>query len=79
MERLKLIETEAFETRNVVKFNDCEVTITEREVHEVYRLDHSAGPRLVIDNAIERTKDFIAKSREEFAGLNSILNEFTAK
>ena len=79
MERIKLIDSEAFETSNVFNFEEGEVTIVEREVHEFYAFDRPAGTRLIIDNAIEKTRTFIARSRSEMAELNSVLQELTAK
>lgn len=79
MERIKLIDSEAFETKNVFKFEDGEVTIVEREVHEFYAFDRPASTRLIIDNAIEKTKTLIARSRSEMGELNSLLQELTAK
>jgi hypothetical protein len=79
MERIKLIDSEAFETKNVFNFEEGEVTIVEREVHEFYAFDRPAGTRLIIDNAIEKTRTFIAKSRSDMAELNSVLQELTVK
>jgi hypothetical protein len=79
MERIKLIDSEAFETKNVFNFEEGEVTIVEREVHEFYAFDRPAGTRLIIDNAIQSTRNFIAKSRSEMAELNSLLRELTVK
>ena len=79
MERIKLIDSEAFETRNVFNFEEGEVTIVEREVHEFYAFDQHSSPRLIIDNAIEHTRNFISKSRSEFGELTTLLGELTAK
>ena len=79
MKAIKLIDTETFETSNVIKFEDGAVTVIEREVHELYRLEESSSTRLIIDDAIERTKNYISKSRAEFAELKSLMQELTAK
>ena len=78
MKAFKLIETETFETRNVFNFSDGAVTVVERETLESYRLEPSAT-RLIIDDAIELTKNLIARSRSEIAGLNAVLQEINAK
>lgn len=79
MERIKLIDSEGFETRNVFNFEEGEVVVIEREVHEFYAFERPTGTRLIIDNAIEMTRTFIAKSRSDMAELNSVLKELTAK
>jgi hypothetical protein len=79
MKKIKLVDTETIETRNTFKFADGEVTVVEREVHEFYRLEPSPSTRLIIDDAIERTRNFIAKSRSEIAELSSVMRELTAK
>ena len=79
MKAIKLTDTETIETSNVFKFDDGEVIVVEREVHEFYRLEEPAAPRLIIDNAVERTRNFIAKSRAEFSELKSVMQELTAK
>ena len=79
MERIKLADSEAFETRNVFNFEAGEVVVIEREVHEFYAFERPAGTRLIIDNAIQSTRNFIAKSRSEMAELNSLLQELTVK
>jgi len=79
MERIKLTDSEAFETRNVFNFEEGEVVIVEREVHEFYAFERPAGTRLIIDNAIQSTRNFIAKSRSEIGELNSLLQELTVK
>ena len=78
MRAFKLIETETKESRNVFNFSDGTVTVVECETLEIYRIEASAT-RLVIDEAIERTKNFVAKSRSEIAGLNAVLQDLTAK
>ena len=79
MERIKLVDSEAFETNNVFKFEEGEVIVVEREVHEFYAFDRPASPRLIIDNAIEHTRNFISKSRSDMGELNSLLRELTVK
>ena len=79
MAKFKLIETEAFETRNVFKLEGGDVTIVEREVHELYRPERSAGTRLIIENAVQTTRNFISRSRSEIVELNSVMRELTAK
>ena len=80
MEGIKLVETETIETTNLFNFAEGPITVTEREVHEIYRcLEQPAAPRLIVGEAIERTRNFIAKTRAEFAELNSVLRELTAK
>lgn len=79
MKAIKLTDTETIETNNVFSFADGDVTVVEREIHEFYRLEEPASTRLIIGGAIERTRDFIAKSRSEMAEINSLLQELTAK
>jgi hypothetical protein len=79
MGSIKLINTETIETENVFNFAGGAVTVVERQVNELYRVERPAGTRLIIGNAIEHTKNFIAKSRAEIAELNSLLQELTAK
>lgn len=79
MKAIKLIDTETIETSNVFSFEDGAVTVIEREVHELYRLEQPDSTRLVIGNAIERTRDFISRSRSEFAELASVMQELKAK
>ena len=79
MKAIKLIDTETIETSNVFSFAEGDVTIVECEVHEFYRLEESSATRLIIDDAIERTKNYISKSRAEFAELKSLMQELTAK
>ena len=78
MKTFKLIDTDTNEIRNVFNFSDGAVTVVERETLEVYRFEPSAT-RLIIHDAIERTKNLIAKSRSEIAGLNAVLQELNAK
>lgn len=81
MEKVKLIESEGFETKNVFNFESGDVIVVEREVHEFYALERptTAAPRLIIENAIERTRNFISKSRSEISELSSLMQELTAK
>lgn len=79
MKTIKLIDTETIETTNTFKFADGDVTVVEREVHELYALKPSPSTRLIIDDAIESAKNFIAKSRSEIAELSSVMKELTAK
>lgn len=76
MEKLRLHETQVFESNGIFDFPDGSVKVYEREVREVYR---NAAPRLVIDDAVERTKGFISKARAEFADLNTLMTELTAR
>lgn len=79
MKAIKLIDTETIETSNVFNLEGGPVTVIEREVHEFYRLADPSGTRLIIEEAIGKTKNFIARSREEFSELSSVLRELTAK
>jgi len=79
MNRFKLSETEIFETSGLFEFSDGPVSISEREVHEFYRRDNGKGARLVIGETLDRTKEFIARTRAEFADLNTLMRELTAK
>lgn len=75
MTAIKLIDSEAVETRNVFNFADGPVTVVEREVHEFYGFERSATTRLVIVDAIG---NFVARSRSEIAGLSSIMRELSS-
>ena len=79
MNRFKLSGTEVVETSGVFEFSDGPVSISEREVHEFYRRDNGKGARLVIGETLDRTKEFIARTRAEFADLNTLMRELTAK
>ena len=79
MKAIKLIDTETIQTSNVFSFAEGDVIAVEREVHEFYRLEESSSTRLIIDDAIERTMNYISKSRAEFAELKSLMQELTAK
>jgi len=78
MTAIKLIDSELVETRNVFNFADGPVTVVEREVHEFYGFESPSWPRLIIVDAYERTRDFIARSRSEIAGLSDILRELSS-
>ena len=78
MNRLKLCETEVLESNRVFDFPDGPVTICESEVHEFYRPE-PCSTRLVISDAIDRSRTFIAKAREEFSELNSLMHELVAR
>ena len=75
MERIKLIESEVFESNRVFNFPDGPVAIYECEVHEFYLPEGPSATRLVISDAIDRTRTFISKAREEFSELNSVMRE----
>jgi hypothetical protein len=79
MKAIRLIESEVIETNRVLHFPDGQVAIHEREVHEVYQPDEPSATRLVISDAIGRTRTFIAKTREEFSELNSIMRELVTR
>ena len=79
MENVKLSQTEVLESNNIFDFPEGQVRVYEREVHEVYRNQPVTVPRLVVDDALGRTKSFIAKARAEFAELNSLMMELTAR
>jgi len=75
MKFVKLIDSEAIETRNVFNFADGPVTVTEREVHEVYGFETVSSPRLIIVDAIDK---FVARSRSEIAGLSTLMQELSS-
>ena len=79
MKAIKLIESEVVESNRVVNFSDGPVTICEREVHEFYGPEEASPTRLVISDAIDRTRTFIAKTREEFSELNAIMRELVTR
>ncbi len=79
MKRTEFCKTEIIETSGVFEFPDGPVNVSEREIHGLYRLGHLVKTRLVIGDAIERTRGFIAKARAEFSELNSLMRELTAK
>ena len=74
MTGIKLINSEAIETRRVFNFADGPVTVVESEVHEYYGFEEPVKPRLIIADAIE---SFVARSRSDIAGLNSLMRELT--
>lgn len=75
MKTLKLINREEFERSRVIKFQGGDVEVVERESHDTYALAERAPRLMIIDDAFERTKGFIARSRSEFAALTSIMRE----
>ena len=79
MKGIKLSESEVFESNRVFEFPDGPVEIYEREVHEFYLWERISSTRLVISDAIDRTRTFIAKTREEFSELNSVMRELVAR
>lgn len=79
MKGIKLSKTEVFESNRVFDFPDGPVTVCEREVHEFYRPEEASPTRLVISDAIDRTRTFISKAREEFSELNAVLRELVAR
>ena len=79
MKEIKLSESEVVESNRVFDFADGPVAVCEREVHEFYRLQEASPTRLVISDAIDRTRIFISKAREDFSELNSVLHELVAR
>ena len=79
MKVIKLVESEVVESTRVFDFPDGSVTVCEREVHEFYGPEETSPPRLVISDAIDRTRTLIAKTREEFWELNSLMHELVAR
>lgn len=79
MNNIKLSDTEVIESNRVVDFPDGQVTICEREVHEFYAPESASPTRLVIFDAVDRTLTFIAKTREEFSELNSVMRQLVAR
>lgn len=78
MTAIKLIDSETIESRNVFNFADGSVTVEEREVHEFYGFVQPASPRLIIVDAFERTREFIARSRSEIVGLSDIMRDLSS-
>lgn len=78
MKGMKLSDSEVIESTRVVDFPNGPVIISEREVHEFYCPDTSPT-RLVISDAIDRTRTYIAKAREEFAELNLVMSELVPR
>ena len=75
MNSIKLMDTKVIESNRVLDFPDGPVAICEREVHELYGRSGTPSTRLVISDAIDRTRAFISKARDEFSELNSIMHE----
>ena len=78
MKRIKLCESEVIESSRMLDLPGGPVTICEREVHEFYRPEETS-PRLVISDAIDRTRTFISKTRDEFSELNTVMRELLAR
>lgn len=76
---MKFRETESFETSRVVDLPDGPVTIFEGEVHGFYEAEPAASTRLIISDAIDMPRNFISKARAEFADLNCLMRELTAR
>jgi hypothetical protein len=79
MKGIKLSKSEAFESNRVFDFPDGPVTICEREVHEFYRPEEASPTRLIISDAIDRTRTFISKARDEFSELNAVMRELVTR
>jgi hypothetical protein len=79
MKGFKLSKSEVFESSRVFDFPKGPVTICEREVHEFYQPEQPSATRLVISDAIDRTRTFIAKARDEFSELNSVMRELVPR
>lgn len=79
MKAIKLSKREVVEANRVLDFPGGTVTICEREVHEFYAREEASSPRLVISDAMDRTRTFISKRREEFSDLNSLMRELAAR
>jgi hypothetical protein len=80
MKAIKVCESEVIESNRVFDLPGGPVTICEREVHEFYRLEEAPPTRLVIiSEAIDRTRTFISKAREEFSELNSVMRELVTR
>lgn len=79
MKLIKLGESEVMESNRVLHLPGGPVTICEREVHEFYGPEAGSSTRLVISDAIDRTRTFISKAREDFSELNSIMRELVAR
>lgn len=79
MKVIKLIESEVVESTRVFDFPNGPVKICEREIHEIYGREEASSTRLVISEAIDRTRTFIAKKREEFSELNSLMHELVTR
>jgi hypothetical protein len=79
MKGIRVCKTETIETNRVCDFSDGAVTICEREVHEYYEPKPAMSTRLIISDAIDRTRTFISKAREDFSELNSIMDDLLAR
>lgn len=79
MNNIKLTDTKVIELNRVIDFPDGPVAICEREVHEFYEPVTGMSTRLVISDAIDRTRTFISKAREEFSELNSVMRELVTR
>ena len=79
MNSIKLTDTKVIESNRVLDFPNGPVVICEREVHEFYRPKAASRTRLVISGAIDSTRTFIAKARDEFSELNSVMRELVAR
>lgn len=79
MKIFKLCDQEVYETTSVIEFADGPVTIIEREAHELYRPVSPSPTRLIIGDAIERSKGFVSKARKDFLELNSLLQEMAVR
>jgi hypothetical protein len=65
MKSIKLCDSETFESTRTVDLSRGPVKICEREVHDFYRPEESQT-RLVISDAIDRTRTFISKPARIF-------------
>jgi hypothetical protein len=80
MKAIKLCESEVIESNRVFDLPDGPVSVFEREIHEFYSREAAPDTRLVIiSDAIDRTRTFISKAREEFSELNSVMRELVAR
>jgi hypothetical protein len=79
MKGIKLSETEVFESNRVFDLPGGSVVMFERQIHEIYRPEKNSSTRLVISDAIDRTRTFVSKAREEFSELNSVMRELVAR
>jgi hypothetical protein len=85
----RYIETEVVETDRTFEFSDGAVIVNEREMRETVRISgaHFTGSpapekpaqptRLIIEDAVSRTRNFVAKTRDEVGELSSLLQELT--
>ena len=89
MKAKKHNETEVSESDRTFSFPDGEVTLKERATREVIHFSRDRGiartgkngaaqtTRLIIGDAVARTKNFVAKTRDDVGELSSILQELT--